>query len=63
MFPADRVITPAQVRGDFATLPEAVEAGRWLTLAQARGKVLFALDDGARSAACTASCIPTSPTG
>ena len=60
MFPADRVITPAQVRGDFATLPEAVE---WPTLAQARGKVLFALDDGARSAACTASCIPTSPTG
>lgn len=44
VFPAEQVIKPAQVRGDFATLPEAVEAGRWPTLAQARGKVMFALD-------------------
>lgn len=46
VFADDEVITPGSVQGRFASLPEAVEAGRWPTLAQARGKVMFVLDDG-----------------
>ncbi|MBS0254645.1 MAG: hypothetical protein JSS36_05405 [Proteobacteria bacterium] len=37
----DRIITPDDVRGPYATLNQAVLAGNWPTLAQARGKVLF----------------------
>jgi len=39
------VITPDQVRGDLVTLEEAVLAGNWPTLADARGKILFFLTD------------------
>jgi len=39
-----RVITPDEVRGDHATLREAVLAGAWPTLAKARGRFLFVLD-------------------
>jgi hypothetical protein len=35
------VITPDMVRGDYATLEEAVLAGNWPTLGESRGKVLF----------------------
>ena len=45
VFPADRVLTPAEVRGRAATLADAVRAGRWPRLDQARGQVLFMLDD------------------
>jgi hypothetical protein len=44
VFKSDEIITPDDVRGDSATLVEAVHAGRWPTLAQARGKVIFLLD-------------------
>lgn len=46
VFDDDHVLTPDDVRGDAATLRDAVtgEAG-WPTLADARGKVLFALDN------------------
>lgn len=44
IFKTDEMITPDDVRGDSATLVEAVHAGRWPTLAQARGKVIFLLD-------------------
>jgi len=44
VFANDEMITPDDVRGDSATLVEAVQAGRWPTLAQARGKVTFLLD-------------------
>lgn len=46
VFDEDEVITPGSVQGRFPSLPEAVEAGRWPTLALARGKVMFVLDDG-----------------
>jgi len=46
VFPADALITPDDVQGDYPTLREAVLAGAWPTLGQARGKVLFALDEG-----------------
>jgi hypothetical protein len=41
VFPASRLITPDDVRGAHATLEEAVLNGGWLTLAQARGRVMF----------------------
>jgi hypothetical protein len=41
VFPRERIITPDDVRGERATLEEAVLAGEWPTLGQSRGKVLF----------------------
>jgi len=45
VFPDDRVLAPADVRGRSATLRDAVLAGRWPRLNAARGQVLFVLDD------------------
>lgn len=45
VFTDDRVLSPADVRGRAGTLRDAVVAGRWPRLPQARGKVLFVLDD------------------
>jgi len=46
VFDRDRIVTPDDVRGDAATLEEAVLAGdAWPTLDEAAGKVLFALVD------------------
>lgn len=42
----DKIITPDMVRGSFTTLREAVLAGHWPTLGQARGKILFAMQGG-----------------
>ncbi|OAN59490.1 hypothetical protein A7X12_24620 [Sphingomonas sp. TDK1] len=39
----DRLVTPDDVRGSHATLEEAVLAGHWPTLGQARGKFVFQL--------------------
>ena len=44
VFPERERITPDQVRGSHKTLPEAVAAGGWPTVKQARGKVVFLLD-------------------
>lgn len=41
----DKLITPDQVRGDFESLEKAVLAGNWPTMAAARGKFLFVLDE------------------
>lgn len=41
-----RLIVPDDVRGNFASLREAVLADAWPTLAEARGKLLFVLDEG-----------------
>jgi hypothetical protein len=47
VFPPAETITPDDVRGKHATLEEAVRSGTgWPTLASARGKVLFLLDQG-----------------
>jgi hypothetical protein len=48
VFPADRVLTPAEVRGRHDTLADAVRAGRWPRLDDARGQVMFVLDDKGR---------------
>ena len=44
VFPEGEIITPDQVRGQHATLPEAIAADGWPTLAQSRGKVIFLMD-------------------
>ncbi len=44
VFRPSEMITPDQVRGRYATLPEAVAHDGWPTLAKARGKVVFLLD-------------------
>ena len=45
VFQTGEIITPDQVRGAHATLLEAISAGGWPTLAAARGKVIFLLDN------------------
>jgi hypothetical protein len=44
VFPPQELITPDDVRGSYETLNEAVLAGNWPTLASARGKMIFLLD-------------------
>jgi hypothetical protein len=44
VFGAGEMITPDDVRGSYATLNQAVRADRWPTLQQARGKVVFLMD-------------------
>lgn len=49
VFPAERVVTPDEVRGGYATLGEAVRAEGWPTLGALRGRVIFMmynLNDG-----------------
>jgi hypothetical protein len=46
VFPRAALITPDQVRGRYPTLREAVLAHGWPSLGAARGKVLFAVDEG-----------------
>ncbi|MFM1921379.1 MAG: hypothetical protein RLZZ303_3013 [Candidatus Hydrogenedentota bacterium] len=48
VFPEDKLITPDTVRGSHATLEEAVLAGNWPLLEEARGKVFFALHEQGR---------------
>ncbi|HSP98081.1 MAG TPA: phosphatidylinositol-specific phospholipase C1-like protein [Candidatus Dormibacteraeota bacterium] len=45
VFPPGELITPDDVRGAHATLREAIEQDGWPTLAEARGKVFFCLDN------------------
>ncbi|RUL78435.1 hypothetical protein EKH80_05830 [Dyella choica] len=44
VFSADEIISPDQVRGHHASLDEAVRANGWPSLAKARGKLVFLLD-------------------
>lgn len=44
VFRPGEIITPDDVRGNAETLVEAVHANKWPTLAEARGKVIFLLD-------------------
>lgn len=51
VFPPNELIVPDDVQGTLPTLREAVLAGRWPTLGQARGKVFFVLDEDAAKVA------------
>jgi hypothetical protein len=46
VFKGNEILTPDKVRGRFATLPEALQKRGWPELRAARGKVMFALDNG-----------------
>jgi len=46
VFPRGRIVAPDDVRDGRATLEAAILRGRWPTLAAARGKLLFLLDNG-----------------
>lgn len=46
VFPRSELITPDQVQGRYSTLREAVLKRGWPSLGAARGKVMFALDEG-----------------
>jgi Phosphoinositide phospholipase C, Ca2+-dependent len=48
VFPAERTITPDDVRKSAATLREAVQKSGWPTLEAARGKVFYILHDEAK---------------
>jgi hypothetical protein len=45
VFDESHVITPDDVRGEYETLEQAVTNSGWPTLAESRGKVMFALDN------------------
>jgi len=45
--PADKLITPDQVRGSYKTMPEAIANGGWPLLNASRGKLVFLLDNRA----------------
>ncbi|HZW31324.1 MAG TPA: phosphatidylinositol-specific phospholipase C1-like protein [Isosphaeraceae bacterium] len=45
VFDRAELVTPDQVRGRFATLPEAIRAQGWPALESVRGHVMFALDN------------------
>ena len=52
VIPRAEILTPDDLRGDHATLPEAILAEGWPTLGALRGKVLFSmLDSGSNRAA------------
>jgi hypothetical protein len=45
VFANDGIISPGDVKGRSPSLAEAVHSGRWPTLDEARGQVMFVLDD------------------
>jgi hypothetical protein len=51
VFAPDQMITPDQVQDHHASLREAALAHAWPTLAKARGKVIFILNDAAKTKA------------
>ena len=51
VFGDGRLITPDGIRGERPTLAAAVQAGGWPSLRAARGKVFFAIDEGAAKVA------------
>jgi hypothetical protein len=46
VFADEQLILPDNVRGESVTLELAVQTNGWPTLAEARGKIMFALDNG-----------------
>jgi hypothetical protein len=45
VWPAKKVISPDEIRGAHATLPEAIESTGWPALGALRGRIIFALLD------------------
>lgn len=51
IFPAGSLIEPSQVQGDYPSMRRAIRGDGWPTLAEARGRVLFVLDESPTKAA------------
>lgn len=45
VWPEDRVLSPGEVQGGYATLADAVETAGWPTLGETRGRVMFVVDE------------------
>ena len=45
VFPREQLMTPDDLRGDYATLKEAVMTDGWPTLAEYQGKIIFVMDN------------------
>ena len=45
VFPRERVLTPDDVKGSAASVREAIAKGGWPTLGEARGKLIFFIDN------------------
>lgn len=48
VFNREQLIVPDHIRGEYDTLEEAILNNGWSTLAESRGKIMFALDNTAR---------------
>ncbi len=59
VLPRERIITPDDVRGSHATLREGVTGGGWPTMAEARGRVIFGIDNGPETTALYAEGHPS----
>ena len=45
VFDREKIITPDDLRGNYPTLKQAIKNEGWLTLASARGKIIFLMDN------------------
>ncbi len=59
VFARERIITPDDVRGGHATLREGVIDGGWPVMAEARGRVIFGIDNGPETTAMYAEGHPS----
>ncbi|MGE4306741.1 MAG: phosphatidylinositol-specific phospholipase C1-like protein [Novosphingobium sp.] len=59
VFPGDALITPDDVQGDYPSLREAALDGAWPALGDARGRIMFALDEGPEKIAAYLGSQPT----
>ena len=48
IFQKDEILTPKDVKGEFASLREAIQTRGWPTIEAAAGKVMFAMDNESR---------------
>ncbi len=46
IWPRERIITPDDVRGEYATLPAAIQSAGWPSLSFCRDKIMFMLHNG-----------------
>jgi hypothetical protein len=60
IFPAGSLVEPSQVQGDHPSMRQAIRANHWPTLAKARGRVLFVLDESPAKVAIYQSRRPSS---
>ncbi len=45
VFSKERLITPDDLRGNYATIKQALQSEGWISISQARGKIIFLMDN------------------